>query len=197
MNFHAVKAFVIDKLKEELSDKLTYHGLHHTLDVLYITEELCYFEKINPYDSMLLRTAALYHDSGFTINNLNHEILGCKIAQNTLPEYGYSPKEIEIICGMIMATKIPQNPQTHLEQIICDADLDYLGRDDFYFIGRTLFEEFKAYSVVKNEEDWNKLQVKFLESHTFFTQTNRQRRTNKKEKYITELKAVVANYPKK
>ncbi len=197
MNFHAVKAFVIDKLEQELSDKLTYHGLHHTLDVLYTTEELCYFEKVSPYEAMLLKTAALYHDSGFTINNLDHEVLGCNIAKSTLPNYGYTSEEIQIICGMIMATKIPQSPRNHLEEIICDADLDYLGRDDFYTIGQTLFEEFKAYRVVDDEEAWNRLQVKFLEGHRFFTHTNQHRRTNKKQKYITELKSVVANYKKK
>lgn len=34
MDYHAAKAFILDKLERELSDKLTYHGLHHTLDVL-------------------------------------------------------------------------------------------------------------------------------------------------------------------
>ena len=63
---------------------------------------------------------------------------------------------------MIMATKIPQSPRNGLEEIICDADLDYLGRDDFYEIGATLFEELKAYNVLQNEREWNRIQVKFL-----------------------------------
>ena len=35
------------------------------------------------------------------------------------------------------ATKIPQTPLTKLEEIICDADLDYLGREDFFEISRS------------------------------------------------------------
>ncbi len=197
MNYHGAKAFILDKLEQELSDNLTYHGMHHTLDVLYVTEELCYFEKVSPYEALLLKTAALFHDSGFTINNKDHEALGCNIAREHLPKYGFTNAEIEQICGMIMATKIPQTPRNALEQIICDADLDYLGRDDFFSIGSTLYEELKAYKVLETEETWNRLQVGFLEKHAFFTETNKRRRSPQKRKYLDTLKEIVAGYEKK
>ncbi len=194
MNYHAAKAFILNKLERELSSKLSYHGLHHTLDVLHCTEELCYFEKVSPYHSLLLKTAALFHDSGFTISNIEHEKQGCLIVSKHLPDFGYSPQEINLICGMIMATKIPQRPKNYLEAIICDADLDYLGRDDFYEIGQSLFKELKAYKVLETEEAWNKLQVKFLEQHQFFTSTNTSRRAPKKRDHLLELKEIVKNY---
>ncbi|MDZ4679690.1 MAG: HD domain-containing protein [Saprospiraceae bacterium] len=197
MNYHGAKAFILDKLERELSGDLTYHGMHHTLDVLYVTEELCYFEKVSPYEAILLKTAALFHDSGFTINNKDHEVLGCKIALEHLPRYGFSVPEIEQICGMIMATKIPQSPRNPLEQIICDADLDYLGRDDFFSIGNSLYEELKAYKVLETVETWNRLQVGFLEKHAFFTETNKRRRSPQKIKYLDTLKEIVAGYEKK
>lgn len=192
MNFHAVKAFIVDKLTQELSPKLTYHGLHHTLDVLYVTEDLCQLESIPPYETMLLKTAALFHDAGFTVSNKNHEQLGCEMASEVLPRYDYLDKDIDQICSMIMATKIPQTPQNKYEAIICDADLDYLGRDDFYTIGSTLFEEFRTFQVVQNEKDWNQLQISFLEKHAFFTETNIQRRTSKKQLYIEELRGLLS-----
>jgi HD superfamily phosphodiesterase len=194
MNYHAAKAFILDKLERELSRRLTYHGIHHTIDVLGVTEELCKLERIPPYEGMLLKTAALFHDSGFTINNKNHEELGCGIVREYLPRYGFSEEEIDLICGMIMATKIPQSPKNHLEEILCDADLDYLGRDDFYSIGQTLFEELKAYEVLGSFEDWNRIQVGFLEKHTFFTSTNRNRRAPVKARYLEELRDLVATY---
>ena len=197
MDHIAAKVFILDKLKRELSANLTYHGLHHTLDVYDITKELCNIEAVDPKDSILLETAALFHDSGFTINNKEHELLGCQIVRLELPKFGYTDEAIEQICGMIMATKIPQNPQNHLEAILCDADLDYLGRDDFYSIGATLYEELKAYNVLQNEEAWNRLQVSFLEKHTFFTSTSIERRTLKKVAYLTELRELVESYEKK
>ena len=197
MNFHAAKAFILDQLETQLSDKLYYHGLHHTFDVLYTVEELCYYEKVTPYEEILLKTAALFHDSGFIISSQEHEKLGCGLAKEHLPRYGYKKREIELISGMIMATKIPQSPRNYLEEIMCDADLDYLGRDDFYDIGNTLFEELKAHSIIESEEVWNRIQVNFLEQHAFFTRTNRRRRTPKKQSYLSELKEVVAGYEKK
>lgn len=194
MNYHGAKAFILDKLQYELSDQLTYHGIHHTLDVLYTTDELCYLEKISPYHTLLLKTAALFHDSGFTIGNLDHEALGCTLAKKHLPHYGYTVSQIEMICGMIMATKIPQTPRNFLEKILCDADLDYLGRDDFYDIGATLFQELKSYEVLQNEKDWNRIQVNFLEKHEFLTPTNVKRRAGRKQRYLNELKELVATY---
>lgn len=196
MNFHAAKAFILDKLERELSERLAYHGIHHTMDVLYTIEELCYLEKVSPYEELLLKTAALFHDSGFTINNREHEKLSCQIARQHLPAYGYTSNEIELICGMIMATKIPQSPQNYLEEIMCDADLDYLGREDFYDIGSTLFQELKSYEVLNTEEAWNRLQVSFLDKHAFFTRTNKKRRSPQKQQYLKELKEIVAAYEK-
>ncbi len=188
MNYYAAKAYILDRLKHQLNDSFTYHSFSHTLDVLSITERLCSLEQIPIYETVLLKTAALFHDSGFLIDNKNHEELGCGIVKEVLPKYDYTVKEIDAISGMIMATKIPQSPQNELEAIICDADLDYLGRSDFYTIGNTLFEELKTYHVLSTKTEWNKLQVKFLSAHQFFTTTNQVRREPQKQKYLQELK---------
>lgn len=194
MNYHASKAYILDRLATDLDPRLTYHGLHHTLDVLVVTDELCRFEAVPAYESLLLRTAALFHDSGFLIHNREHERLSCELVEQQLPRFGYTPGEIECICGMIMATQIPQQPRTKLEEILCDADLDYLGREDFYPIGETLYEELLAYGVLKNREDWNRLQVRFLKGHYYFTATNLTRREPVKQGYLEELEELVATY---
>lgn len=197
MDYISAKAFILEKLEKELSDNLFYHGIHHTLDVLNITEELCQLEEVSAYNTILLKTAALYHDSGFAISYTNHEEIGCDLARETLPQYHYTTEEIEIICGMIMATKIPQSPKTPLEEILSDADLDYLGRKDFYSIGNTLFEELKVHNILTEIEKWNAIQVSFLSAHKYFTKTNKERREVKKQGYLKELKKIVAGYEKK
>lgn len=194
MKYSAVKKFILEKLTEGLSPQLTYHGLHHTLDVLSVTENLCDELKVSPHDKTLLKTAALFHDSGFTVSNVGHEETGCEIARENLPNYGYSEADIEKICGMIMATKIPQSPQTDLEQILADADLDYLGREDFKPIGDTLYQELKTFNIIKTEEDWNRLQIRFLEGHGFFTKYNLEHRQPKKLEHLAELKEIVDAY---
>lgn len=194
MDYIAAKLYILRKLDRELSDQLYYHGKHHTLDVLEITEELCALEGVQGEDVILLKTAALYHDSGFTITSQSHEALGCEIAREALPAFAYNKHQIERICGMIMATKIPQSPKNHLEEILCDADLDYLGRADFDSIGKSLFDELQAQNIINHIEDWNRIQVKFLNAHFFHTKTNKERRGPVKQRYLKALEALVATY---
>jgi len=194
MDYSASKAFILDKLERNLPTDLYYHGLHHTRDVLATTQVLCEEEKIDAHNTILLKTAALYHDAGFLRHHFNHEVLGCEIVREYLPEFGYTKTDIEKICGMIMSTKIPQSPKNNLEKILCDADLDYLGRSDFKLIGDTLYKELKAYEVIDTEERWNRMQVHFLEKHRFFTKTNQQKRRSGKLAHLAALRQVVAAY---
>ncbi|MEO0626582.1 MAG: HD domain-containing protein [Bacteroidota bacterium] len=183
---------ILSKLERGLSRNLHYHSIAHTRDVLARTLELAEAEGIDdPEDVNLLRTAAAYHDSGFLINNRDHERLGCKLVRAELPEYGYTDDQIDRICGMIRATKVPQKPRNIYEEIICDADLDYLGRDDFYPIGQRLFKELKAFRILETEEEWNALQIKFLNGHSYWTETNKRERAEKKAAYLKELEGLV------
>jgi predicted metal-dependent HD superfamily phosphohydrolase len=164
----------------------------HTLDVLKHAEILAYDEGITSVrDLILLKTGALYHDTGFLTTYNGHEERSCELAQQELPNFGFDPKEIEIICGLIRATKIPQNPQNVLENIICDADLDYLGRPDFYIIGNGLFKEFLHQGIVGNEMEWNQLQIGFLEKHSYFTKSCRSKREASKQKHLEEIRRKV------
>ncbi len=194
MNYEGAKSFILKRLRKELSTKLSYHGVHHTLDVLRIAEQLCFMEKVSPYETVLVKTAALYHDAGFIRSNVEHESHSCDIVREYLPGFNYKPEEIERITSMIMATKIPQSPSNFLEEILCDADLDYLGRNDFYTIGNKLFDELKAYNVLDNEESWNRLQLKFLSAHQFFTLSSQTQRKQKKLQHLQEIKEIVETY---
>lgn len=195
MNYSAAKEFIVAKLRAELSDALSYHGVHHTLDVLKMASSIGKNEGVSASELALLKTAALFHDAGFVKNkHLGHEAEGCVIAREVLPTFGYRPDQVERICGMIMATKIPQSPQNLLEQIICDADLDYLGRADFYPIGNSLYREMLAYGLIGNEKEWNVLQVNFLSKHQFHTDTNKRLREPVKRRYLNDLESIVSKY---
>ena len=148
--YEQTKNFILEKLKTGIPETLFYHSVGHVLDVLSAAEMLGKNEKIIEPEMELLRVAVLFHDSGHMVSAKNHEQIGCDIAKAELPRFGYNEKEIEIICGMILATRYPQKPNNLLEQIICDADLDYLGRDDFFPIGNKLFAELEVYGIVRD-----------------------------------------------
>lgn len=180
------------KLGQGLSKTLYYHSLHHTLDILKQAERIAKEENINnEEDLFLLKVACLYHDSGFLITYKGHEEAACKIVKKELPGFNVSIKEIDIICRMIIATKIPQSPETSLEKIICDADLDYLGRPDFFEISNKLFLELKERKLVAGETEWNLIQIKFFKQHRYFTRTNKKLRAPVKQTHLEMIETLV------
>lgn len=189
MRYNEIKKVIISELKNNLPKHLTYHSVNHVEDVIKAATEIGKAEHRNAEDIKLLKTAALFHDTGFLYGAKDHEANSCVIAQKHLPNYGYSQSQIDTIKGMIMATKIPQTPHNHLEEILADADLDYLGRDDFFTIGDKLFDELTMLGIISSERDWNFLQEKFLESHNFFTKTSLQKRKPKKEENLRIVKS--------
>jgi putative nucleotidyltransferase with HDIG domain len=183
----------LEILNSELSKKLFYHGIHHTQDVYHVVNQYIKREGIESHEAKLLRIGALFHDIGYTVSSENHEEKGVEIATKYMIEYGFSKKDIRVVKGLIMATKIPQSPKNHLEEIICDADLDYLGRSDFHPISKQLFEELKAFSVINTLDEWNQAQLKFLETHQYHTKFARKNRSPKKAKRIQEIKAMISD----
>jgi len=191
--YETTRTYIVDKLKTGLRSSLHYHGLHHVLDVLQAAEMIGAKEKISEHEMELLKVAVLFHDAGFIVDSVDHEKRSCDMAKEALPGFGYIVAEIEIICGMIMATKYPPHPNNLLEQIICDADLDYLGRDDFYTISDTLFEELVHFGVVSNKEDWNRMQEKFISTHRYFTKTAKELRSSKKAEHLEYVKRLMVS----
>jgi uncharacterized protein len=188
MQFKRAGDFILNKLQSKLPAHLIYHGFDHSVDVYRAAGRIAKGEGISSHEQKLLLTAALFHDSGFMKRREGHEAESCKIVRHYLPAYSYQPVEIELICGMIMATRIPQSPHSHLEKILCDADLDYLGRDDFFLLSDRLFAELKAEGLMNDEEEWNREQADFMEKHRYHTATSVKLRQPKKEQYIKLVK---------
>ena len=189
IEYEKLKKRILNLLDKQLPSDLAYHGTHHTLDVLEVCNAYIGRDNIDEKDALLLRTGVLFHDFGFTRSFEDHERNGAILAEKVLPEYGFNNEEVKTVEGLIMATKIPQKPETELEKIICDADLDYLGRDDYYPISDSLFQELKSLGKIETEEEWNALQIGFLEAHRYHTKFAIENRQPEKEKRIAELKA--------
>ena len=187
-NFEVLKTEVVARMKKELPSGLYYHGAQHTLDVISAAEFIGKKEGLSTTDLSVVLYAALFHDTGFLMTYENHEAAGCRIAREVLAKYNYSDEFISSICEIIMCTKYPPDPKNLPARVLCDADLDYLGRDDFFTIGLKLFHELIFFGKVKDESAWNKLQIKFLESHSYFTKTSRESRQNKKIENLLILK---------
>ena len=193
IQFTDIQELILDKLENELPDYLYYHNVKHTVDVVTEVELIGWAEGLDDEAILLLKTAALFHDAGHTINYDDHEYQGTLLVKDFLPKYGYSEEQIEIICQIIMATKLPPEPADIYQKIICDADLDYLGRSDMIPVSNTLYKELKEQNKIGTLNDWNKLQIKFISGHSYFTKTAQSLREVNKQKQIARIRKLLTD----
>lgn len=188
--FEELRKSTLALLQKSLPAGLTYHHAGHTADVLEQSERIAIEEGItDEHDLLLLKIAALFHDTGFIYTYREHEKKSCEIMRKKLSEK-LSEIELTEVCNMIMATRIPQTPLNHLGRIICDADLDYLGRNDFPEISDGLRLEFLCYGIVRDDSDWEEKQILFLKHHTYFTNNSKQLRQSVKDDHLEKLIAI-------
>lgn len=185
-DFDAAEQHITNLLNKELPT-YQYHNMVHIQDVLQAALVIAKAEQLSEDDTKLLRVAALFHDAGFIHSPKNHEEKGAEMARDILPAFGFNAQQVEIICNMILATKLPQSPVTKLEKVLCDADLDYLGRDDFYEIGGRLYQEMLEAGVVETEREWNIMQRTFLQAHRYHTNYGKASRESSKQQRLDEI----------
>jgi adenylate cyclase len=191
IQFTDIQEIILDKLEMDLPGHLFYHNVKHTVDVVTEVELIGWAEGCSDEEILMLKTAGLFHDAGHIVAYDNHEFYGTQIAREMLPQFSYSPAQIEKICSLIMSTKLPPKPTNLLENIICDADLDYLGRSDFIPVSNTLYEELKAQNKMNSLNEWNKIQVKFISGHQYFTETARKLREVNKQLQIERIQSLI------
>jgi uncharacterized protein len=161
-----IKKLVFDSLPE----KLCYHNLEHTMQVVAFSLQLSAIAGLDAREEELLYAAAVLHDSGYGKKYHANEGVGAILATKVLPDYGFSKAEIEQVQNMILATNLVISPRNNLEMLLADADMAYLGRDDFFIWSDRLYHEWKAYYVYDDTpENWLRSQIEFLQRHKYLT----------------------------
>ena len=187
-----LKAYILSRLETEFRPCFYYHNLDHTLDVCDATLRLAKLEGVDKHYTIILETAALLHDIGMLDNYQEHEAASAKIAQTILTDYDYSREDIEEISNLILATRIPQEASTLGEMIICDADLDYLGRDDFFMIAHRLRCEWNCQGRIYSLKEWYTMQSSFLMKHHYFTRSAILLREKTKQLHLQQILELLA-----
>lgn len=186
-----VEEFVLSKLEDGLPDNLYYHNVKHTIDVVTQVELIGRSEGVSDNDILILKTAALFHDMGHLVNYDTHEEESIKLAKKILPEYNYTNSQVEQVCRLIQVTQMPPQPKNLLEEIMCDADLDYLGRTDFVPVSISLYKELAERNKIDSILEWNKMQLKFIKNHHYFTKTAQNLREVNKKKQLENIQAEI------
>ncbi len=189
--------FIEDLLDSSLPENLVYHCKEHTLKYVFnAVDRLAVSESISENDHVLLLVSVLFHDVGYVFKMEEHEKTGIDFARKILPDYGFQPEEIEKIAEIIQSTKVKivdglplQCPGDNIMfQIICDADLDSLGREDYPQRSWALYMENTNLGAVIDLKDWWKGQWIFLNRHEYFTKSNTEFRKEGKRKNLEYVK---------
>ena len=191
-NYEVAYGMIENFLINHLPKEYTYHTIHHIRDVVIQSERIAKKEKINKEDIADLKLAAWLHDEGYIWEPNRHEARGSEYATTILNAMDFPAQKINRITGMIMATKIPQSPKNLLEQIICDADLDYLGREGYEENSLLLLQELRLKKEI-TALDWLKIQDQFLTKHAYFTKTSNTTRNKLKAEVLANIKSKLKN----
>jgi len=192
-DWERAEEYVLARLEAELAPDLYYHSIRHTRDdVLPAAERLARLARLDGEETLLLRTAALYHDIGFVEQYWYNEPIAVRIAEETLPGFGYDLSQVRVIGNIIVATQLPQSPQTFLEALLCDADLDSLGREDFVVTSHNLKLELAAHGQTSTIAEWYETQIAFLTAHSYWTRVAEVLRGAQKRRNLAELRRSLA-----
>ena len=192
------EVFITRLLLNETPEGYTFHTLDHTLDVVKNADLIGAKENLTEDEMNILRIAAWFHDSGYLKKYNGHEAESVKMAEKFLEIHEIDKKMQEIVAESIMATTYPQNPQSRIAKVLCDADFMHLGMDNYFEQAEKLRDEQKTAGIhkfKKNEFDLKSIQL--FERHNWHT-TYCQNHLNKaKQKNLEILKSRVARQTKK
>jgi len=191
IQFMDIQEELLDILEQRLPENLYYHNIKHTIDVVTEVELIGWAEGLSEEEILILKLAALFHDSGHSVDYETHEEQSSKIASDILTHYQYPQDQVDVVCRLILSTKFPPSPKDKLEEVMCDSDLDYLGRSDFIPVSNTLYQELKERNLIGTLEEWNKKQLNFIKSHQYYTETARNLREVNKLSQIERLEKLI------
>lgn len=195
-SFAKARRIALALYKSRLDPRFVYHDRRHALDVVRAARRLADRARAAPRDRVLLETAALFHDLGFIFDRDDHENASAELCRRILPECAFSSEEIECIAAMIQATRWPQNPKSPLEALLCDADLDCLGRRDFMKVSKKLRDENASFGIRRTDEQWLQDEIEFLRNHRFHTPVARQLRGHGKQVNLAALTKLLNKRPR-
>ena len=188
--------------RDELPEGFKYHGADHTLHptkgVVASANRIAISENISEHDRELLITAAYFHDTGYIRKYKKNEPIAARMAGRILILIGYKPDEVAKIQKMILSTDLVSEPESHVEKIICDADLDHFGREDFFKLDGGLREEWREKGMdVSDDKKWCKDTLELLKKHQYYTESQKKLREKGKQKNIKRLIKKMENLEKR
>jgi predicted metal-dependent HD superfamily phosphohydrolase len=140
-------------------------------------------------DRVVVLLAAWFHDTGYASGQTEgHEDVSVQQATQFLTAHAVDAAIIQRVASCIQATRMPQNPVSLVEKILCDADLHHLATGDFRARNSLLKQERENLLQHKiDKKEWRLSNIEFLQTHKFFTDYGQDLLESKKEENLQAL----------
>jgi len=166
-----VKSYCTGILLKESCDKLPFHNLIHTQEVVENIQSIASQMGMNTMEQEPVIIAGWFHDVGHSVCYKGHEAESIKIARYYLEGEQYPSEKIELVLSCIKSTEMPQNPKNELDMIICDADIKHISNSHFFYRKLLLKREWElVFDKYFTDKEWHDLNMKFLENQKFHTE---------------------------
>jgi len=197
-----VDHYIRELFRDELPAGIKYHDADHTLHpikgVVATANSIAISENISEHDRELLIAAAYFHDTGYIREYEKNEPIAARMAGRILKLIGFKPNEVVKIQKMILSTDLEREPKTHLEKILCDADLDHFGREDFFKLDGKVREGRRLRGIdVSDDAKWYRGTLEFLKKHEYYTESQKKLREKEKQKNTRRLLKKIENIEKR
>ena len=185
--------FVTGLLKNETPETYSYHTLGHTVEAVKNAVFIGTKENL-PVDEMnILQVAAWFHDVGYIKTYKGHEKESAAMAAKFLERQGVDENIRASVAESILATTFPQNPESRVARVLCDADFMHLGLKNYFEQAEKLRQEQRNAGIRKlKKAEFDQESIKLFEEHRWHTTFCKNNLGEPKQKNLEILKARIA-----
>ena len=192
MTIKSITKYCSDILQNDKCKNLPFHNFAHTQEVIDNVFMISNAIGLETKEVDFIAIAACFHDTGFSETYEGHEEVSKRLAAQYLAKTNCSMAEIDRVCSYIEATKMPQNPNDIYAEVLCDADLFHLGTSNFIYMNLLLRKEWELFcDTVMTDEEWQMLNIRFLEEHRFKTAYGKEVLEKGKQENLSKLKQLI------
>ena len=186
----------LDFLTAGLPEIYTYHNALHTQDVCEALFEITPYLPLPTSEIDALLTAGVFHDFGYLDSYLDNEALALPYMSMFCKKAGIEETVVLRAHELILETRYPYHPVSEAGKLLCDADIEYIGRSFEYFISRAdnLRNELaNAENLHFSDRQWFAAEVDFLQKNSFFSPVFRELRNAGRVSNLSQLKLKLQN----
>ncbi|SMD12568.1 Pycsar system effector family protein [Pedobacter nyackensis] len=183
-----LRAHIVNLFQTKNDERFIYHNLQHTEQVVQNVIRIADHYQLSERDHFVVVAASWFHDLGYLFDCRQHEAKGAELAAEFLKDKALPEDIILDVKGCIMATKMPQQPEGLLQQIVCDADLFHLGSDSFKVRNKLMRMEVEAFCDKQiDKAEWRTKTIGLFKTHHYHTDFCQNLLNSKKAENLAEM----------